>query len=101
MNRKIILGTFLIIILLIGGFTTYKVIKGHNDRLLLVSEKYIIEKAKKCYDRKICVNDIVTLKELYDLEFLDIQVNPVTKEYYKDLSYIKKEENNYSFIIVN
>lgn len=101
MNKRIILGTFIIIIFLIGGFTSYKVIKGHNDRLMLVSEKYILEKAKLCYDRNICTEDTVTLRLLYDLDFLNVQVNPVTKEYYNENSYIKKEDNNFQFIVVS
>lgn len=101
MNKKIVVGTIIIIIALITSVTIYKVIKKHNDNLMLVSEKYIIEKAQKCYIEKKCTEESVTLKSLYDLNYLEVQVNPVTKEYYKDTSYIIKEEDNYKFIIVD
>ena len=37
-------------------------------------------------------------KELYDLKYLDKQVNSVTKEYYNENSYVKYSNNEYVFI---
>lgn len=101
MNKKIISITIIAIIIIIAGGTAYKVNKSHKDKLMYVSELYIIEHTKLCYNEKKCTTDVVTLKNLYDLSYLKNEVNPVTKEYYNENSYIKKEENNYSFVIVN
>lgn len=101
MNKNILTITILIIILLIGGVSTYKVIKRHNDRLMLVSEKLITERARRCYEEKKCTENTVTLKTLYNLDYLEIQANPVTKEYYNESSYIKKEDDHYTFVEVN
>lgn len=101
MNKNIFTITILIIILLIGGASTYKVIKRHNDRLMLVSEKLITERARLCYEEKKCTENMVTLKTLYNLNYLETQANPVTKEYYNEESYIKKEDDLYTFVEVN
>ena len=63
-----------------------------------VEEKYIIEAAKKCKIEKECNNDTITLKELYDLKYLEKQVNPVTKEYYSEDAYVTLKNNEYVFI---
>ena len=85
---------------LIGGTSIYKVVSRHHDRLLLVSEKRIVEKARQCFNEEKCTNDAVTLKTLYQLHYLTNEVNPITKEYYKDDSYVKKEgDNQYTFVV--
>ncbi len=101
-SKVMVALTFIICIGLIAGTTSYKVIKKHNDNLLLVSKKYIIEKTKQCYNDKVCSGNSVSLKNLYEHSYLDRQANPVTKEYYNEASYIVKlEDNTYNFIIVN
>lgn len=100
MNKKIIIVTLALIIALIGGTTAFKVVSIHNDKMMMVSEKYILEQAKLCYNKKECQNESTTLDELYSLGYLEKQVNPVTKEYYNGHSYVKKEENSYTFTIV-
>lgn len=101
MNKNWIIGTLIIILLLIGGTSIYKVKKLHEERLLLVSSKRIVEKARLCYIEKKCQGKSVTLKTLYDLKYLTIEANPITKEYYNENSYVKKEEDQYTFIIVD
>lgn len=98
MNKWIISATIIIIFGLIIGVTSFKVVNKHNDKLLLVEEKYIIEKAKKCKMEKKCNNDNITLKELYDLKYLEKQVNPVSKEYYSLDAYVTLRNNEYVFI---
>lgn len=98
MNKWIISTTIIIIFGLIIGVTSFKVVNKHNDKLLLVEEKYIIEKAKKCKMEKKCNNDNITLKELYDLKYLEKQVNPVSKEYYSLDAYVTLRNNEYVFI---
>lgn len=99
--KKISLVIVLLIIFLIGGFTAYKVIRMHNDNLILVTEKRIIEAAQKCWREDKCPNDIVTLKELYENNYLEQEINPLTKEIYSDASYVTKEENVYQFKAVD
>ena len=98
MNKWIVSGSIVIIIGLIIGVTSYKVVKTHQDKLILVEEKYIIEKAKECINEKKCNEEKVTLKELYTLEYLDKQSNPVTKKYYNEDSYVKYIDNEYIFV---
>ena len=100
MNKICITVTIIIIITLVIGVTTYKVVDKHNDKLMEVEEKYIIETAKKCLNEKKCSGSKITLQTLYDLEFLDMQANPVTKEYYNPESYVEIKEANYTFIVV-
>lgn len=98
-NKYFIIGAIILLLILIISVTTFKVIKKHNDKVLLVESKYIIEQAKKCYNEKKCNSDKITLKELYNLNYLDKQVNGVTKEYYNENSYVQIDSNNYKFII--
>jgi len=56
-----------------------KVRGEHVDNLYLVVEKRIKEAAKDCFLNEDCEGQI-TLKDLYDKEYLDIQIDPVTKE---------------------
>ena len=100
MNKICITVTIIIIITLVIGVTTYKVVDKHNDKLMEVVEKYIIETAKKCLNEKKCSGSKITLQTLYDLEFLDMQANPVTKEYYNPESYVEIKDANYTFIVV-
>ncbi len=100
MNKICITVTIIIIITLVIGVTTYKVVDKHNDKLMEVEEKYIIETAKKCLNEKKCSGSKITLQTLYDLEFLDMQANPVTKEYYNPESYVEIKDANYTFIVV-
>ena len=72
MNKICITVTIIIIITLVIGVTTYKVVDKHNDKLMEVEEKYIIETAKKCLNEKKCSGSKITLQTLYDLEFLEI-----------------------------
>ncbi len=98
MNKWIISGAIVIILGLIISVTTYKVMKLHQEKLILVEEKYIIEKAKKCINEKKCNENKVTLKQLYELEYLNKQSNPVTKEYYSEDSYVEYINNEYIFV---
>ena len=74
-----------------------KVIKKHNDKLILVKEKYIIEMAEKCINEYKCKSDKVTLKELEEFDYIKKEVNPVTKEYYNEKSFVTYENNEYVF----
>ncbi|MBE6161303.1 MAG: hypothetical protein E7158_03695 [Firmicutes bacterium] len=103
MNRnKIIINTTIISIVIIVLIPTlYTIIKKHNDRLMEVSTKRIVEAAKKCYDEEKCKSKKITLKELYDNKYLKKESNPITKKYYNEKTYIKKKNNDYKLIIVD
>ena len=100
MNKIWITSTVIIIVVLIVGFTTYKVLDEHNEKLTEVEEKYLIETTKKCLNEKKCSGDKITLQTLYDLNYMDFQADPVTKEYYNPESYITVDGTNYSFVTV-
>ncbi len=92
-NKITIIGSIIVIVLILIIPTTYKVIKNHQNRLYEVVEKKIVEAAKKCYYEEKCVSEQITLKELYDLDYLEQISNPITKEYYNESSYIDINNN--------
>ena len=87
--------------IIISFITTFKVIKNHQEKLLLVSEKRITEAAIKCLNEKKCSDNKITLKDLYNFNYLEKEINPITKEYYSELSYIEINNNQKKFIVVN
>ena len=99
--KKIIIITICIVILLISSFTTYKVVKKHQYHLMEVTKKRIIEASTKCINQKKCDKYPITLETLYKLKYLEKEVNPVTKEYYNQKSYVEKKKNNLNFVIVD
>lgn len=66
----------------------------------MVTEKRITEAAKDCYLKDICKNEKITLKELYDNNYLEKESNPITKEYYNENSYVKINNKSYIFVEV-
>ena len=103
MNRnKIIINTTMIgIVLIVLIPTLYTIIKRHNNRLLEVSNKRIVEAAKKCYEDEKCKNEKITLKELYDNKYLKKESNPITKRFYNEKSYVEKKNNDYKINIID
>jgi len=98
-NKITIIGTIIAIILIITVPTVYKVIKNHNDNLLHAVEEKIIQAAKKCYYEEKCKEKKITLKNLYDLEYLDKISNPISKEYYNENSYVIFNNNKFKFVV--
>ena len=99
-NKITIIGTIIAIILIISIPTIYKVVKDHNEHLYLVVEEKIIEGAKKCFYDNVCTNNEITLKELYDNKYLSQISDPVTKEYYNEKSYVKRNDKSFQFVRV-
>lgn len=97
-NKITVIFSTIIIILIISIPTIYKVIKNHNNSLYQVVEDKIIEAAEKCYYEEKCLTDTILLKDLYELKYLEKINNPITKEYYNEESYVKRENNKFSFI---
>ena len=96
-NKVIIYTTIIALIFVIGCPTIYKVIKNHNNKLYTITEKRIIEAAKKCWNEDKCTNDTITLKVLYKEKYLEKQADPVTKKYYNEESKITKKEGTIKF----
>ncbi len=99
-NKIISYVSILIIVLAVFTTTALKVYKMHNERLLEVTTKAIIDSAKKCYYNNSCVNNRITLNELYDKMGLSTQTNPITKKVYNDQSYVDVK-NNFQFNEIN
>lgn len=92
-NKLWIYFTIVVIVLLIAIPSTYKVITKHNERMLKNTTQKIIEAAKDCYYNNSCVNNEITLEELYEKTGLSIMNNPVTKKIYNEKSYVSVKEN--------
>ena len=92
MNRILIPGTIIIIIIMIGIPTFINVKKDHENKLIRVTQGKIKEAAKKCFLDNKCKGNETTLQTLYELKYLDKQVNPTTKKYYNESSVIRYED---------
>lgn len=99
-NKKTIIISIIVILIITIIPTVYKVVKNHQNNLYQVVEEKIINSAKKCYYDNKCLNDKITLKELYELKYLDKVSNPISKEYYNESSYIKRNKNIFEFVVV-
>lgn len=77
--KKIIETLLILTILLIIIFTIYKLNKRHENKLYDVLYLEIKDKANKCFLDKKCESNI-TLKELYEKEYLSTQYDPISKE---------------------
>jgi len=92
-NKIFISISIIIAILLICIPTVNKVVTNYHDKLYYVVEEKIINAAKKCYFEEKCHNDKIYLHELYNNEYIELVINPVTKEYYNENSYVLREDN--------
>ena len=85
---------FLIALVIILIFTSgIKNLKNHYNKEYLVVNNRILESAKECFIKKDCEGNI-KLKDLYDKNYLEIQVDPSTKENMDDnicITYNKDE----------
>jgi len=93
MNRKWIYGTILLLILMIAIPSTYKVIHTHYERLRQNTTKKIIEAAKDCYYNNSCIEEKITLAEIYEKTGLPTMSNPITKKIYNEASYVDVSDN--------
>jgi len=76
-KMKFIIPIMIIFCLL--GFTIYKIVKNHEEKLYKSFYGEIEYAAKQCFLKEKC-KDKTTLKELYELDYLEIQYDPVSKE---------------------
>jgi threonine dehydratase len=97
-NKKWVMGTITLLIVIFASYITYNMVHQYRQDLVTVTEKRIIEGAKKCYAEDVCTGEQTTLAFLYRNNYLTTESNPLTKELYKESSVIKKNGGNYSFI---
>lgn len=98
-NKKIILIILCIIASVIVITSIIKVSISHKEKLYNSTVSKIIETAKRCYNEEKCSSNKITLKELYDLKYLDQMSNPKTKEIFNEKSYVVIENNEGTFIV--
>ena len=97
-NKIVIYITILAIVIIVACPTFYKVIKENHRKLYVVNNKLITEAAEKCYYEKQCKNNTITLKELYEKEYLEEGISdPVTKIVYNTNSYVQINEKDSTF----
>ena len=90
--NKIILIILSITLIILLTFTISKLNKRHEEKLYDVLYSEIKYAAKDCFLKKECKSEI-TLGELYEKEYLEIQYDPISKEELsKDIKIIIKNE---------
>lgn len=100
-NKTIIYITVVALVLIILIPTIYTIVKKHNDRLINVTYKRIEEAAKDCYLKGVCLDEKITLKQLYENKYLEKESDPITKEYYNEESYVERKDKKFKFIEVD
>ncbi len=78
----------IVLIILFILFAGYKNLKSHQEKEIRVVNNKILESAKECFLKQECEGEI-TLKDLYDKKYIDLQINPLTKENMDDNLCIK------------
>ena len=84
---------------LVGYKAGMAVKKSHEDKMWLVLNKKVTEKAHQCYIDGKCTNKTVTISYLISNEYLITVVNPVTKKDINTASYVDLDTNE--FVILN
>lgn len=79
MVKKISSIIAIILVIILITLTIYKLNKRHEDKLYDVLYSKIKYEAKQCYLEKKC-ESTMTLEELYNKEYLDVQYDPISKE---------------------
>ncbi len=87
--KNVLYLTAMVIVLVIFVPTIYKIVNNSRNKQALANEKLIIEKAKKCIYEGKCKSNTITLKDLYDLNYIREKiVNPFDKTIYSEESYV-------------
>lgn len=68
-----------IVIIVLIAATAYKIIKNREEKLYDSLYGKIEYYSEKCYLNGDC-KDTITLQDLYDLDYLEVQYDPITKE---------------------
>lgn len=97
-NKIVIYVTIIAVIIIVGCPTFYKVMKENHRKLYIVTNKLVIEAAERCYYENVCDSNQITLKDLYDNNYLeDSVIDPVTKIVYDEMSYVEINEKDSTF----
>lgn len=91
-KSSVIIITIVSTLCIILALSANKSLEKHYEKETLVLNNRIKEAAKKCYLKKECTGNI-TLKDLYDKDYLSKQVDPKTKEYLNEELCLKYENN--------
>lgn len=92
-KSTIIIIVSILLVFIIGAFKVYE---SHIDKLYLVVNNKIKESARKCYLENKCSGEI-TLKDLIDWEYIDVVIDPVSKEEMDQSLCIKYENDEVMF----
>lgn len=91
MSNKFIIYVTIIALILILGIPTYiKVNNSYKERVILTLENKIKVKAIQCWNEKKCLDNTIYLSNLYELNYLDTLINPLTKKAVNKSSYVEK-----------
>lgn len=93
-DKIILLTAMLVFILIITSATIIKIKTNEINREYDYLVSSFVHYAVVCKEEKKCLNENVTLKELYDNDYIDKKINPKTDEYFNENSYVnisKKE----------
>ena len=90
--NKLLIIVFSLVFCIILILTLYKLNKKHEEKLYNVLYSEIKYAANQCFLKKDCENNI-TLKDLYDKNYLEIKYDPISKEELnKNIKIIIKDE---------
>ena len=98
-NKIIIIIALITIALVISIPSVYQVQNRHEEKQYNSVVLKITESAKKCVDEDKCHSSKIFLKDLYDKKYLEKTINPKTKEYFDENSYVIKKEGKYELIV--
>ncbi len=89
---------FIILLAIIIIPSVIYVINDHNEKLIIVMDKKVVEAALKCKYEKKCEEDSVTLKNLYELNYLEKVYDPISKELINENSYVDYNTNEFKIV---
>ena len=97
-NNKIVIYIALITVIFVIIIPSVILVnQRHKDKLYNSINLKITEAAKKCYLEDKCQDEKIFLKTLYDYNYLDKQVNPYTKTYFSENSYVLNKKGKFKF----
>ena len=100
MKSKIPIILTIIVLAFVVVSVIIKVDDTHKSKQYSYTLSLIIEAAKKCQKDNKCVDSKITLKELYDNDYLEKMANPKTKKYFNENSYVLMDESDPKLEIV-
>ena len=74
----ILIATLTIVLITVA--TIIKIYNNHIDNQFKVIEKEICEAVRECVLDNKCTSEEITINDLIENEYIDEQVNPITKE---------------------